>query len=614
MDNVTARNAAILAKCKAQFEAAASSPFFQQWQANAEEDYRFYEGEQWTEAEKQSVRDVLGIEPLTFNKILPRLNNVAGMEIQTRTKVTYRARSFDKKEKGTAEALSDLAMFVQDKNNSTHVLSAQSHDARICGLGWHDFDVQDGVILEKRQNPLMVVWDVGDMTPNLTNQSFNTKFAWWKKVEVTTKWPDKKEEIEGCTNWATGIPFDASGSSFRMATCGGYLDADTGEILVAEHTYREAATYYEVIDRANRLITTFSKSEAEDMARTKPGSKDKDITERQGFKVIIVYFTGDVLLDVLEDTYQLNPAKGLFLLTPTVCFRENTTGIPYGLVRNAKDAQRSYNKTKTRLKWMMATSQVVMEGDAADAEKVRSEAARPDGVLIVKAGRKLDINRHESAIAQCIQSLESDDKDIQSALGIYDESLGVETNANSGIAIQKRQLGSSRNMAMVIDNALAMKRHWAEKLLYLIQSVFTEQTALWVTDDAGEVKLLVLNETSVDADGNPVKDAHGNPVVKYDMKTGVFDVVVEEVPDVASQQEYARELVLQAMQTTGGLAGITPGLLELLGVPKSSKLMEEIQAGLPQQMASAQQLPTANMPTAMPRGAPTLQPITGQVQ
>jgi len=77
----------------------------------------------------------------------------------------------------TAEALSDLAMFVQDKNNSTYLLSHVGHDSRICGLEWHEYDVQDGVILEARGNPLEYVFDVRDRTPGLTNQGFTSKFC-----------------------------------------------------------------------------------------------------------------------------------------------------------------------------------------------------------------------------------------------------------------------------------------------------------------------------------------------------------------------------------------------------------------------------------------------------
>jgi len=547
----------------------------------------------------------MGITPLTFNKILPRLNNVAGMEVQTRTKVTFRARSYDPKEKDTAEALSDLAMFVQDKNNSTHILSQVGHDARVCGLGWHEFDVQDGVIREGRSDPLLTIPDLADRTPGLTEQRHVGKGCWLPKNLIKQKWPDA--DIEAA-QWGLTTPFDSGMAYCPVTTCSGYLNAENEMVFVVEWSMRVPTKYYEVIDRANRLVTTFDKAEAKAIA-ARP--QYKNITVKQGYKIIIVYFTGNVLLEVLEDSYQLNPAKGLFMLTPTVCFRDNDTGIPFGLVRNAIDPQRRYNKTKTRLTWLQASHQVIMEGDASDEQAVRDEAARPDGVLIVKPGKKLEINRHEQAIAQHLQSLDSDDKDIQAALGIYDESLGIETNANSGVAIQKRQVGSSRNMAMVIDNALASKKRWAEKLLFLIQSVFTEQTAFWVVDDKNEMQQLVLNQPELGPDNKPLKDKNGSPVLKYDIKTGVYDVFVEEVPDVASQQEVARDMILQALPGIGGLQNLTPGFLELLGVPQSSKLMQEVMQGVPQKLAAANAAAEATAKNSVGGLAPTNTPQLG---
>ena len=578
----------ILVKVKGQFEASACSRAYQDWREETVNAYGLYESRldgHWTQEELTDLSDQ-GIAPMVVNKVAPRLNNVTGGEIQTRTKTIFRPRSRDEKEKATAEALSDLAMFVQDKNDSTHILSQVGHDSRICGLGWHEFDVQDGVILEARVNPLDVVPDFRDRSPGMTNQGHISKICWMPRDVAKAKFPDSKDDLDAATGWTLNAPVSGM-DAMRLTAVGGYWDQENNEVCIVEHHYREPADYYEVVTRSLRLVTTFDKDEAEKLARPRPNGKkgEKDYENKKGFKVCIAYFTGDKLLKHLDETnyYQLNPAKGLFLLTPTVCFRETISGKPYGLIRAAKDPQRRYNKTKTRLTWLQSATQVIAEADAAQEEKLRKEAGRPDGVLIVKAAKKLELVRHEQAIAQHQQILEGDDKDIQDALGIYDESLGIETNANSGIAIQRRQTGTSRNQAMILDNALSARKVWAGKLLRLVQSVFTEQIAFWVTDDQGEVKQLTLNQPELGADGKPI-EKDGELVLKYDIRTGDYDVYIEQIPDVATQTEYARELVLKAVQAVG-LVGVTPGLLELMGVPQSQLLMQEVQQGLPIQQA-----------------------------
>lgn len=619
MSKAPERDQEILTKVKAAFEADACSVAYTTWFQNAVSDYLYYDGHQWSDEDKAKLAE-MSITPVTVNKIAPRLDNVAGQEVQSRSKVIYRARSDSPQEKETAEALSDLAMFVEEKNDSTRILSKVSDDARKCGLGWHEFDVQDNVILERARNPLEVVFDVRDRTPGLTDPGRLSVMNWMKEADADARF----EEFQGKWDqvdfgFGSGISLPEAASSLRLASGKSYRDQKTGEVCIIEHHWREPCEFYEVVTRDERQVITFSKKEAWDIARsTKRG--ERDITTKQGFKVFIAYFTGNTLLEYNEDFYQLDPARGRFMLSATVCFRERITGIPYGLVRRARDPQDNYNKNRTRLKWLQSANQVIAEAGAAKAEVIRREAARADGVLWTTSGKKLEINRHESAIAQHLAVLQQDDKDIQDTLGIYDENLGKETNVSSGVGIQRRQAGGDRNTAMIRDNASAARKIWGQDLLCLVQTVFTEQIALWVLDDEEASRALVLNQPVVDSKGQPQKDAKGRVIVKRDIKTGTYDAYVEEIPDVATQTEYARDMVLQAVQAVG-MQGLTPGLLEILGVPKSAKLMKEIQDGLPQEQAAATAaaeaaaIPDRNgnvvpMPTGVPgRGQPPLQPM-----
>ena len=574
----------VLQDAKAAFETDVCAQPYAKWFDEAVESYGFYETwGQWTQEERDQLTKVMAIAPVTVNKIAPRLNNVAGAEIQTRTRIVFRARSFDKGEQATAEALSDLSMYVQDKNNSPHLMSHIGHDSRICGVGLHEFDVQNGVIYEARRNPLEGVWDSRDRTPGMSNQGRFSLLNWMSREEAKEMFPDKADDLDKETGWALGIA--CASNTMRLRS--GYRDKKADEILIVEHFYRTPTKYYECVTRGLKLVTTFDEKEAKKMARIRPGTKsERDYEVKNGYKVSVVYFTGDKLLEHVEDPYQLNPAKGLFLVTPTICFRETNTGIPYGLIRAAKDPQRLYNKTKTRIAWLMASCQVIMEGDAADEAKVRSEAAKPDGVLIKKAGKELTINRHENAISQGLAVALSYDRDIQDALGVYDENVGKQTNVTSGVGINSRKAGGDRNQELAKDNVLAMNKRRAEKLLYLVQSVFTEQTAFWVTDDKGEAKQVMLNEPVLGQDNKPVKDEHGEIVLKCDIKTGVYDLYVEEVPDLSTQIQVARESLSDLAQASGGFQNITPGMAEFYGVPKSSTLMQELQAGAPAALAT----------------------------
>lgn len=87
MANKTARTDEELPNdTKAAFEADVCAEPYVKWFDEAVECYGFYETwGQWTEEEKETIRKAYRIESTTVNKIAPRLNNVAGAEIQTRT-------------------------------------------------------------------------------------------------------------------------------------------------------------------------------------------------------------------------------------------------------------------------------------------------------------------------------------------------------------------------------------------------------------------------------------------------------------------------------------------------------------------------------------------------
>lgn len=595
------------------FEANAFSRTRREWLRRAVEDEGFYDGTaHWTDMEREQITESLGISPVTVNKLKARIDNVSGMEIQSRTKVVYAARSVDEEDALRAEALSHIAMWIEDKNDSTYLLSSVSHDSYKVGIGVHGFDVQNGKVAEMVISPFEYVWDVSDRSNDLSFQRLGAIPRWFKRERLRQMFKKKAEEIDGMIA-GNGVAFASVYDlepDTRLCRSGGYWDKDNDELLVVQMQYAKPEKFYSVIRTVNgkaAIFHTFDKKEAEKLADDK-----KTIEELNGWRVYQAFFTGSVLFQDAPYAYQLDPENGLLMYTP---FVQNMTspanaspGVPYSNLCMAKDAQRLYNKTRTRLAWLMSSRQVIMEGQAAEAETVRTEAARADGVLAVKSGAKLTINAHEAQIAQHVAAASGYDKDIQDALGIYDEALGMETNAQSGIAIQKRQVGASRNQALVLDRFRAMKKRWAFKLLRLIQCVVTEPQVFYVTDDQGMTQAIAVNG----GDSRIVLD--GKEVVAPDIKVGAFDVTVQEVPDYASMKDISRENVLKAAQAVGGFGALTPDILKFFGVPPSDEMVKASEAGAHAQAAAAnaqgqqvQNIEGGMTPTTAPAaGAPIL--------
>lgn len=562
------------------FEASIASDTFREFINRAIEDIDFYEGRQLAELELETLRQ-LGLKSLVTNLIAMRLDALAGKEVSTRSRFKYKARSGSPNEVMHAEALSHLAMYLQEKNRTSRILSQAKHYSRICGIGWHSFEVNNGKICEVSENPLDVIWDVRDHSPLLTNQGFVARVKWMTVDEAIQRFPKKKDQlakagqIDGFTGadvFGFGTNVSRTDSAWKMYAFNGYWNEKDKEVAVIEFQYREPAKYYRATSKDNAVIETFDYEEAKKFAANKSTILDMD-----GFKVCFAYWTGSLDLDWMESPWQIEPAVGRFLLTPVVHARQIRDGVPYGLVTKAKDPQRAYNTKANKISWLMAARQIIIDkGAVDDLEDFAANVNRPDGVFIINPGKQMRIEQHNNEIAQHYQALALHRQEIEMAMGIYDEALGVETNAQSGVAIQRRQTASSSTTMFAADGYNEAQKQVAEKMLWLIRAVFTDVMAMNITDDKEGVKTLKFND---DEDER-----------KIDVRVGEFDVVMESIPDADTMNDLAREGFLELFRNGVKLEDITPGLLDIMNIPKSATLRKEVEAGVQKKMAELEQL------------------------
>jgi hypothetical protein len=281
----------------------------------------------------------------------------------------------------------------------------------------------------------------------------------------------------------------------------------------------------------------------------------------------VAYFAGDVLLSDEWLPYRHNQ----FTLIPYVYKRQRSDGRPYGIVRAAIDPQRELNKRRSKAMHLLNTVQVVADVDAVDDPAVLArEAARPDGIILKRAGKELSIHRNVDLAQTQVAVMEQAGRDIQDALGVFDENVGKSTNAVSGVAIQQRQRASGLNQMFAFDALRLMKKRLGGELLELIRQYFTHEMVIEITDRLNASREVAL----------PVgRFGKGGPMDAEELFSGDFDVVVEEVPDVLS----ARELEVQRldMLLKAGVPIPPDVLVEVSGVQHKEKILAALAAPKP---------------------------------
>lgn len=546
-----------------------------------------YEGNQWTDEEIKDLQKN-GLVPYVSNQIAPRINNVTGSETVTRTRMKFTARSNEPQKIIAAQSITDLMLYLQENNNSPALWSQGMLRARVSGLTWHHIMPTQDTLKEEFISSLEGIWDPTDRTMDFSQSRGMGFVRWYSKDALYQKWPNKKEEIEAATvSGSTRLNPLPGGNFGKRMEFGrrGYWDSEEQQIMLVHFYYRVPRRFYTFIDKANQLVNTFYEAVAEESK-----GKGQDIAVNDGWQVRQCVYAGDILFDEGEYPYQLNYYQGWYPMTALCLNREENTGLPYGLVRAAKDDQKLFNKTRAKIDWFMRARQIIMEPDAADPETVNAEAARPDGIILVKPNKRLEIQKNLDEVQAHAAMLPGHIQAIERNLGIFDEAVGAQTNASSGKAIQLRKSGSQMTQAMFLDLLRSAKRAAGRKMATLAQMKFDDEFVFSITGQDGKVEQKFINQPKLGADGKPEKDPDGNVVREADIRQLDFDVFLDEAPDVASASEEARQRIAEMMGQGVSLLGRSPGELKALGIPENSEIFQEVAQGLQSKLARLQEL------------------------
>jgi hypothetical protein len=513
----------ILTRVKGFYEEAVQAPAYKTWLAEAKRAWAFYDGDQWT-AEETDKLESYGQAPIVINKIASKVDNIAGTEIASRTRIVYRSRSGEAGEEETAKALSDLALFVAERNDQSIELSSLFKAGLITGISWLDVGVEEGdegkLIFNRYENELSVVWDAHAQRMDYSDARFVCRERWLDAEAIKHLFPESSAPLLSDTQADVRRRFGTTTQGIA------YHNPDRNLWRVVEVQYKQTETLYRVRLANGDVAVTFDKSEAARMGTV--------VDSAFAPRVYIAYYSGNVLLDHTPLPYLHNR----FTLVPFLFKRNRSTGAPYGVVKTAIDPQRELNKRRSKAMHLLNTAQIIADVDAVDdPHTLAREAARPDGLILKRPGKDLRIIRNTELAGSQVSVMEKASLDIQEVMGVFDEAVGRTSNATSGVAIQSRQMASTTNQMFAFDALRRTKKTLGLMVLSLIRQFFTTEMTIQITDNLSAPRLVRLNQPLLDAQGHPVVDDAGQKVLVNDVRTGVFDIHVEEVADALSSRE-----------------------------------------------------------------------------
>lgn len=555
----------------------------------------FYDGVGQYDPEILKILSDRGQAPIVVNKVKSIVKQASGMEINTRGNFAYKAQTNNEQEELLTRGMTHFGFAVQKDQKYSYKGSLRSRDVMSCGIGWSKTEQVGNKFIYNYVHPLNVIYDANDLSPQLENMTAVAQLRWLPPEQLKAIYPKFAKQIDDMSN-SSFVDYGNYSSEYFNRTSAfvpltynmGGNGANGSPIQLNELYHKERHRFYCGFDKSGYYFETFDEEHAEKFA-----DKKSDIEEEWGTRIMRTVFCNDILFDYSPLLPSL-PNQSDFPLVPCIWERRTCDGVPVGLLEEVKDLQRELNYRK--LKEIMSLNSVRARIDVnaiqgMTADEIRSELSRPDGVLFTTGNGQVDIIPNLDISNAMIKAAERIDYELQQVTGIYRDSLGDTSNADSGIAIRRRQIASAKNLATGFDSFQYVKEREGKLLMNLMQGGGLENMLVNIVLDDDEKESFVMNL---------VREEDGE--ILNDIRTMPADIYVEITPDYDSSLEEQKEMMMQIMANQQAPLLIQNPYIAKLIAGRDAKKLSEAMASLNQQQ-NAQQAAANGNPAPRPDDA-----------
>ena len=220
-------------------------------------------------------------------------------------------------------------------------------------------------------------------------------------------------------------------------------------------------------------------------------------------------------------------------------------GKPFGMVRNLISPQEQLNKISSQELHIVNTTAnsgwIVESGSLTgmNADDLEEHGAETGLVLEFNRGStppaKISANSIPTGLDRIALKAAANIKAIS---GISDAMLGTDGAEVSGIAIQQKQTRGALMIQVPLDNLRKTRHYLAERILNLVQTYYTEERVIQITDESNPMKpqqQMVVNQPTPEGQ------------IINNLTLGEYDVVIGTSPsrDTFEETQFAESIELR---------------------------------------------------------------------
>lgn len=538
------------------------------WRTQARKDFDFRAGHQWEKTTSESMTDE-GRVPIVFNRVLPVIKAVAGIEINTRHETIYLPRNIEEGDIQANEDLTAASRWMGDGCNAKHQESGAFQDAITCGMGWveerMDYELDpDGKYIEEQLNPLEMYWDAAARQMNLADSRRRWRARKMQLADAKAMFPGVMDDDLNCS-WAKGVETgDVKPVEDRRLKSDGNSKTDPkAEVTILQCQWWEREPYNRV---ANPFTGQVENLSDDDLKLLMAEAKEAAEMSGQHVPVDSVKQTRRVYKQAFIGGKILKkgpcPRVDGFTLHCITGELDHTKGTWFGLISMMRDPQMMANKWLSQTTHIINTTAkggIIAEEDAfVDPKEARAEYARPDAITWAKkgaiAGNKIMQKPGVGLAAPYVQLVQMAIDSIPAVTGINMEIMGLRDVNQPGVLEAQRKQAAMTILATIFDSLNGFRIEVGRTRLYFIQNYIEDGRIIRVLSNDGKYK--------------------GVRLLK-DKMVGDYDVIVEEAPSSPNQKE----------TTWAALQTVLPALQEYITPDLAVKLLNYV-PGIPQQLVA----------------------------
>jgi hypothetical protein len=513
------------------------------------DDLKFSSGDQWP-IEVQNSRHLEARPCLTINKLDAYVRQIVNQMRQSRPRMRAHSMNSEANAK-VADVITGIFKHIEVNSDADTAYDTAGEYAVRIGWGyWRvitDYVREDSfdqeIYIRPIDNPFSVYFDPNSIQPDGSDA---------EKVLITTLMSKDDFKIQ--------YPDADDGGDFNQRGTGDF-DPD----WVQKEDIRVAEYFYVERKKTKLLLLSDGTKVYKDEAPSPEilaAAGIMVVGERETMRKQIKWckLTGLEILEERDWSGRYIPVVPVYGQQLTVEDKRKK----YGLVRNAKDAQRMYNYWQTSLtesialapkaKWLLA------EGQDEGHENEWAQANIKS--MPVLRYKQTDINGKEAPAPQRLQpepppagviaAAMSIDKDLQSVVGIFDPSQLPQGNM-SGKAIRGQQMQQDMTNFHYYDNLVRSMKHTGRIILDLIPKIYDRERVLRIIGYDGKPEMVTLNQRT--------QDEMGVEKVLNDVTVGEYDVYMDTGPGYQSKRQEAVEAMMPMISTNQELFNLAGDLV-----------------------------------------------------